>query len=169
MEHPGSSWTWMSSRRLMQAASRTGRSKRSTWWSLSMWQPSRPRRSGSRRSGPSPGRIPARHRAPRPPRPGVTSGLPRRSHCTRLMPAARVGVNSRTTAPPAGCRHNWGAVRGFKSVYKKCLDGGTILSDGEWGAGNSQNEPLGIRRRIFLICGLPAAERAAGTNRDWRR
>jgi hypothetical protein len=35
----------------------------------------------------------------------------------------------------------------FKLVYKKKFpDAGTILSEGEWGAVNSQNEPLGIRR-----------------------
>ena len=41
-------------------------------------------------------------------------------------------------------RHNWGAVRGLKSVYKEGLHRGTIRSVGEWGAGNSQREELRI-------------------------
>jgi general secretion pathway protein D len=46
-----------------------------------------------------------------------------------------------------------------------------MLSDGEWGAGDSQNEPLRIRRLLSspTIRELPAAGRAAGINWGWRR
>jgi hypothetical protein len=115
-------------------------------------------------AAPSPRRVAARRRTAHfraSGRRACSHPFPRcRPRCQRGSPSPCVTVNSalfevpRTLASDSlrlpNRRQDVATIesllKGLNLVYKKCLGRGTILSVGEWGAGNSQNEPLGIRR-----------------------